>query len=75
MFSMLRPGGRLLIANYARESDGTGYMESFMGWHLIYRDEADIRQLAASIDETEIRDISTFRDLHKNVVFLEVNRR
>jgi extracellular factor (EF) 3-hydroxypalmitic acid methyl ester biosynthesis protein len=74
MFSMLRPGGRLLIANYAKGSDGTGYMESFMGWHLIYRDEADIRQLAASIDETEIRDISTFRDLHQNVVFLEVNR-
>jgi len=75
MFSMLKPKGRLLIANYAKGSEGTAYMEAFMGWHLIYRDEDDLRQLTTSIDEREIRDISTFRDLHKNVVFLEVNRR
>jgi hypothetical protein len=75
MFSMLKPKGHLLIANYARGSDGTGYMESFMGWHLIYRAEDDLRALTESIAPADIKDIITFRDLHQNVVFLDLVKR
>jgi extracellular factor (EF) 3-hydroxypalmitic acid methyl ester biosynthesis protein len=72
MFSMLKPGGRLLIANCAPESECIGYMEAFMGWHLIYRNEAELMAFTSSIRESEIKSIGTFRDLHENMIFLEV---
>jgi extracellular factor (EF) 3-hydroxypalmitic acid methyl ester biosynthesis protein len=75
MFDMLKPGGRLLVANCAPESECIGYMEAFMGWHLIYRNEAELMALVRSIPETEIRSIGTFRDLHQNMIFLEVVKR
>ena len=72
MFNMLRPGGRLLVANCAPESECIGYMEAFMAWRLIYRDEAELTALAESIPETQIKSIGAFRDLHRNMIFLEV---
>jgi extracellular factor (EF) 3-hydroxypalmitic acid methyl ester biosynthesis protein len=74
MFYMLKPGGRLLVANCAPESECIGYMEAFMGWHLIYRNEAELMPFASSIPESEIKSIGTFRDLHQNMIFLEVVR-
>jgi SAM-dependent methyltransferase len=36
MFDMLRPGGKLLVANFIPDHREVGYMETFMQWHLIY---------------------------------------
>jgi hypothetical protein len=36
---MLKPGGRLLVANFLHDLPNVGYMESFMGWPLIYRSD------------------------------------
>jgi hypothetical protein len=74
-FSMLRPGGHLVVANCAREWNGTGYMEAFMEWNLIYRDEAEMQTLAALITESEIDSINIFRDSLGNVIFLEIEKR
>lgn len=75
LFRMLAPGGRLLIVNFAPNLQNIGYMEAFMDWHLIYRDEADIEDLAGKIPEEELASAATFRDSHKNFVFLEVRRK
>jgi len=75
MFKMLKSGGRLLIANCAPESECIGYMEAFMGWHLIYRSEQELMTFVSSVPEIEIESISTFRDLHQNMIFLEVVRK
>ncbi len=40
-------GGMLLIANFTPDSHGRGYMEAFMDWQLIYRDESQLYSLAA----------------------------
>ncbi|HEY6328814.1 MAG TPA: class I SAM-dependent methyltransferase [Blastocatellia bacterium] len=72
MFDMLKPGGKLLVANCAPDSECIGYMEAFMGWHLIYRDEAELTALTRSIPEAQIKSIAAFRDLHQNMIFLEV---
>lgn len=46
--AMLRPGGRLLFANFAVGCWDTGFMEAVMDWHLIYRTPADMRAIAAA---------------------------
>jgi len=75
MFEMLAPGGQLLVANFAPEWECIGYLEAFMDWHLIYRNEQEINELARAIPEQEVAGMRTFRDQYQNLVFLEVHRR
>jgi hypothetical protein len=75
MFTMLSPGGRLLIANFAPNLHNIGYMEAYMNWRLIYRDEFMVEQFAQEVPEEDIADLRLFRDSHKNLVFLEIQRK
>jgi hypothetical protein len=75
MFSLLKPGGRLLIANFTPDSHGRAYMETFMDWKLIYRSEGDMQAIAAELPEQEVAESCVFRDGLNNVVYLEVSRR
>ncbi len=74
MFTMVRPGGKVLIANYVPTSHGRGYMEAFMDWRLVYRDEATLRELTQQLAPSHIADIRTFLDPFGNVAFLELTR-
>ncbi len=62
---MLKPGGRLLIANFVPESESRGYAEAFMDWKLIYRSPAE---LAATFGE-EAANVRAQLDPHRNVVY------
>lgn len=73
MFEMLRPGGRLLIANFSHVSD-QGYMEAFMDWHLIYRDTPEMLALTAGIDEGFARSPRVYPDETGAVLYLELER-
>lgn len=72
LYGMLAPGGKLVVANYTPDSQGCGYMEAFMNWVLIYRDEAGLRACAADVPASEIVSQQTFRDRYGNIVFIEV---
>ena len=74
MFSMLASGGRLLVANFAPEWECIGYLEAFMDWHLIYRNEPEMEDLAKAIPEQEIRSLRTFRDPYQNIALLEIHK-
>jgi SAM-dependent methyltransferase len=74
MFEMLRPGGRLLVANFAPNLREIGYMETFMDWHLIYRDEIDMIEVAREIDRSQVRSLKLYRDTPGNLVFLEIEK-
>lgn len=52
-----------------------GYMETFMGWRLIYRDEDGLAETASYLPIEQIRNKRTFRDEFQNIVFLEIERR
>jgi hypothetical protein len=50
-------------------------MEAYMNWRLIYRDEFMVEQFAQEVPEEDIADLRLFRDSHKNLVFLEIQRK
>ena len=50
MLAMTRPGGQVLVPNYAPNISDVGYMEAFMGWNLVYRNEDDLRDLFQDAD-------------------------
>ena len=68
------PGGRLLVANFCPELRDIGVMESYMAWRLIYRDEAEMAEIAAAVPGGEVARQRTFRDRGGNVVYLEIER-
>ncbi|XXF77080.1 class I SAM-dependent methyltransferase [Myxococcaceae bacterium GXIMD 01537] len=74
LFNMLRPGGELLVANFAVHPPETGYMEAFMDWWLVYRDERQMEALAAEIPASEIASINVFRDSQQNVIYMMLRR-
>ncbi len=77
LFWMLKPGGELLIGNFAPCLPDIGYMEAFMAWDLIYRDEADVLRLLGELPETAMEDARLFRAeacTNNNVVYLSLTK-
>ena len=71
LLQMLRPSGRLVIANFVPGGSGRGYMELFMDWTLVLRNEAAMRDLSFAAGAAQV---NTFHDPHRNVVYVEVER-
>jgi hypothetical protein len=69
LLAMLAPGGRLLLANFVPTGSGRGYMELFMNWQLIVRNEAALREICTSAGAGAI---ASFHDPHRNVVYAEM---
>ena len=69
---LVRPGGRVLICNFAPDAADRGYMEAFMDWKLIYRDEQDMECLAFRVQSGCATRI--YREPSGQVVFLEMVR-
>jgi extracellular factor (EF) 3-hydroxypalmitic acid methyl ester biosynthesis protein len=74
MFEMTRPGGLMLIPNFLAGARDTGYMESFMDWHLIYRNHADMQALAAALPPSAVADCQIFDDSDDAITFLLVTK-
>lgn len=70
LLQMLRPGGRLMLANFVPTGSGRGYMELFMDWPLIVRNEAAMRELALAAGAARV---ASFHDPHRNVVYVELS--
>jgi extracellular factor (EF) 3-hydroxypalmitic acid methyl ester biosynthesis protein len=51
--SRTRVGGGTLVTNVHRSNPEIGVMEHLLEWHLIYRDEADMRRLAPEGTQVE----------------------
>jgi extracellular factor (EF) 3-hydroxypalmitic acid methyl ester biosynthesis protein len=75
LFRMVAPGGRLLIANFTPDTRDAAFMEAFMDWRLVYRDEPAMRTLTDSIATSEIDELEQFRDDNGNITYLRLVRR
>jgi SAM-dependent methyltransferase len=73
MFDILRPGGYLLVANFLPGIYDAGYMESFMGWNLIYRDRHQIGAFTEGIN-SPIQFTRYFEEAERNIGFLLVKK-
>jgi hypothetical protein len=74
LFDMLRPGGRLMIANFSPEMPERGYMESYMDWRLTCRSRHEIKDLAADVHETQLRDVRLLAGDNPSIVFLSITK-
>jgi hypothetical protein len=74
MAGMLRPGGRLLVANFTPDNHGRGYMECFMDWLLICRDEGQISGLLDEIEPGLMVNQRVYRDGFNNIIYLEIEK-
>jgi extracellular factor (EF) 3-hydroxypalmitic acid methyl ester biosynthesis protein len=75
LFSMLRSGGRLLLANFTDRSHDSGYMEAFMDWWLLYREPQEVQEWLRDIPAGELARHQLFWDSPHNVVYLEAIHR
>ncbi|HNR06229.1 MAG TPA: class I SAM-dependent methyltransferase [Saprospiraceae bacterium] len=71
-FRLLAPGGRILVANFAPDLVEQAYMEAFMDWYLIYRDENQMEALAEDLPISQVGEVKTYRDAMGNVVYLQI---
>lgn len=69
LLQMLRPAGRLLVGNFVPSGTDRGYMELFMDWTLILRNEAAMRELG---NTSGAASVVSFHDPHRNVVYVEL---
>lgn len=75
LFAAVRPGGRLLLANFLPDIPEVGYMESFMDWHLIYRSDAAMLDVIRSVNREEVAQVRQFHDPHDNIAYVELRKR
>lgn len=74
MFAALRPGGSLVVANFAPDLPDIGYMEAIMDWKLIYRDERGVAGFCDDLPVDQIREQTMRRDSGGHVVYLTVRK-
>ena len=75
LFRTLRPGGRLLIANFTPATYDAAFMEAIMDWHLVYRTPDQVRSLVSSIPSEKIAALDQFSDDHGQITYMRVERR
>jgi extracellular factor (EF) 3-hydroxypalmitic acid methyl ester biosynthesis protein len=74
LFDCLRPGGRLLVANFLEGIECVGYMEAYMDWYLIYRTADEMRAVASDIPLARIAEQRQYAETNGNITFLDLRK-
>jgi extracellular factor (EF) 3-hydroxypalmitic acid methyl ester biosynthesis protein len=74
LLGMLKPGGRMLIANFLPDIADAGYLESVMDWWLRYRTVGQIEGFLNGCPSPQIGRTRLFEEPNGNIAFLEVFR-
>ena len=74
LFAMLKPHGRLLVANFVPGLRDIAYMEVVMDWHLTYREAPHMVLLSAGLPTSHVATQRLFFDAERNIIFLEVEK-
>ena len=73
LWSLVKPNGRMLAANFSVHTAITSYMEAFMDWWLVYRTPSEVREWAAGLDD--LARWETLEDPWRQVVYLACERK
>ena len=73
LYDSVEEDGELLIANFAKGTLERAYMDIFMDWKLIYRDEEEVLEFArlAGIPSDKI---TLYRDPMMNVIYMRMEK-
>jgi hypothetical protein len=72
LFALLSAGGELLVSNFLPGIIDQGYMESFMGWFLIYRHPYELAAVARDLPLDQVAGIELFTERKLNIGFLRI---
>jgi len=75
IFELTKPGGHVLIPNFAPCCRDRAYLEAFAAWDLIYRDEFDMSGLMAGIPGGEIASYDIYSDPSRSIVYLRIKKK
>ena len=65
LFDRLHSGGSFLASNFVPTNTNRAFMESFMDWHVITRDERQLMELVSELLAVQIWERSIFTDAGK----------
>lgn len=74
LFRAVRPGGSLVVCNFARRHAGHGYLGACLEWTLLGRSPEEMAGLASGIPRSAIADSKVFADPSESVLYLELVR-
>ena len=74
LFELLLPGGTLMIGNFVPNNANRAYMETFMDWRVVLRDEIQMMQLVSELPAAEIAERSIATDDGGNIAYLEIRK-
>lgn len=72
LMGMLRPGGALFLGNLREDPASAFMMEHAVAWHLVYREPAEMLELAAGLPDAE--DVRLVLDETERCMFLHVRK-
>jgi hypothetical protein len=75
MFSALKPRGRLMFANFCTGVPDYGYMDAFMDWRLLQRDEPEMQRLIDALPADEAARVSLFRGQNRATIYALIEKR
>jgi hypothetical protein len=75
LFQLLRPRGKLLLANFLPSILDVGYMEAYMDWRLLYRTRKEMVEMSLEVPQEAIHDIRIFCEEGQNIIFLQITKR
>ena len=75
LFSLLDSGGSLLVTNFLHGIWEAPYMEAYMDWHLIYRDEQEIRRFLSEVPADQLESQIYWPDAAGCIGYVEAVRR
>jgi extracellular factor (EF) 3-hydroxypalmitic acid methyl ester biosynthesis protein len=74
LFNMVRPGGRVLIANFADRMPEAAGMEAFMDWWLVYRTKEQVAELFSGLPQERIGKLEIFCDPDQSIIFATADK-
>jgi SAM-dependent methyltransferase len=74
LFNLLRPGGRLLIANWLPNTPSVAYMEAALDWWITFRTKEQMQELIEDIPTEDIHNVDIFVEKYEVVVLIEIEK-